>query len=143
LTYHIPSHNSSSDYVEIILSFLSPVTPSSTLRQSIPASYLSIQATGSFDIDLYIDLNGQWVSGDRGAEIVWELENAETEKLKSWVVKRKDELLFTEWSDRAEWGSLRFTGPSVSMTHFLSILLLHEADELYRMSAMRVEHRES
>ncbi|KAG9654659.1 glutaminase A, partial [Aureobasidium melanogenum] len=112
LTYHIPSHNSSSDHVEIILSFLSPVTPSSTLRQSIPASYLSIHATGSFDVDLYIDLNGQWVSGDRGAEIVWELENAETEKLKSWVVKRKDELLFTEWSDRAEWGSLRFTGPS-------------------------------
>ncbi|KAG9931933.1 glutaminase A, partial [Aureobasidium melanogenum] len=89
LTYHIPSHNSSSDHVEIILSFLSPVTPSSTLRQSIPASYLSIHATGSFDVDLYIDLNGQWVSGDRGAEIVWELENAETEKLKSWVVKRK------------------------------------------------------
>ncbi|KAH0340985.1 putative glutaminase, partial [Aureobasidium melanogenum] len=42
----------------------------------------------------------------------WDLENSETEKLKSWVVKRKDELLFTEWSDRAEWGSLRFTGPS-------------------------------
>ncbi|KAK5999898.1 hypothetical protein QM012_004986 [Aureobasidium pullulans] len=112
LTYHIPAHNSSSDHVEIVLSFLSPVTPSSTLRQSIPASYLSIHATGSFDVDLYVDLNGQWVSGDRGAEIVWELENAETEKLKSWVVKRKDELLFTEWSDRAEWGSLRFTGPS-------------------------------
>ncbi|KAI4850881.1 putative glutaminase [Aureobasidium sp. EXF-8845] len=112
LTYHILSQNSSSDYVEIVLSFLSPVTPSSTLRQSIPASYLSIHATGNFDVDIYIDLNGQWVSGDRGSEIVWELENAETEKLKSWVVKRRDELLFTEWADRAEWGSLRFTGPS-------------------------------
>ncbi|KAI4721953.1 putative glutaminase [Aureobasidium sp. EXF-10727] len=112
LTYQIPSLNSTAENVEIVLSFLSPVTPSSTLRQSIPASYLSIHATGSFDVDLYIDLNGQWVSGDRGAEIVWELENAETEKLKSWVVKRKEELLFTEWSDRAEWGSLRFTGPS-------------------------------
>lgn len=120
LTYQIPSPNSTSDYVEIVLSFLSPVTPSSTLRQSIPASYLSIHATGSFDVDLYIDLNGQWVSGDRGSEIVWELENAETEKLKSWVVKRKDELLFTEWSDRAEWGSLRFTGPSVSSSYTTS-----------------------
>ncbi|KAI5196107.1 hypothetical protein AUEXF2481DRAFT_43771 [Aureobasidium subglaciale EXF-2481] len=111
LTYQIPSHNSTSGHVEIVLSFLSPVTPSSTLRQSIPASYLSIHATGSFDVDIYVDLNGQWVSGDRGSEIVWELENEETEKLKSWVVKRKDELLFTEFSDRAEWGSLRFTGP--------------------------------
>ncbi|KAI5199785.1 putative glutaminase [Aureobasidium subglaciale] len=113
LTYHIPSHNSTSEHVEIVLSFLSPVTPSSTLRQSLPASYLSIHATGSFDVNVYVDLNGQWVSGDRGSEIVWELENSETEKLKSWVVKRKDELLFTEFSDRAEWGSLRFTGPSV------------------------------
>jgi len=112
LTYHIPSQNSTSNYVEIVLSFLSPVTPSSTLRQSLPASYLSIHATGNFDVDIYIDLNGQWVSGDRGSQIVWELENAETEKLKSWVVKRRDELLFTEWADRAEWGSLRFTGPS-------------------------------
>ncbi|THX91510.1 putative glutaminase [Aureobasidium pullulans] len=112
LTYRIPSHDSKSEHVEIVLSFLSPVTPSSTLRQSIPASYLSIHVTGSFDIDIYVDLNGQWVSGDRGSEIVWELENAETEKLKSWVVKRKDELVFAEWNDRAEWGSLRFTGPS-------------------------------
>ncbi|TIA37388.1 putative glutaminase [Aureobasidium pullulans] len=112
LTYRIPSHDSKSEHVEVVLSFLSPVTPSSTLRQSIPASYLSIHVTGSFDIDIYVDLNGQWVSGDRGSEIVWELENAETEKLKSWVVKRKDELVFAEWNDRAEWGSLRFTGPS-------------------------------
>lgn len=52
---------------------------------------------------------------------MWELENAETEKLKSWVVKRKDELLFTEWSDRAEWGSLRFTGPSVSIGYTASV----------------------
>lgn len=114
LTYHIPSPNSKSDSAEIVLSFLSPVTPSSTLRQSIPASYLSVHVTGSFDIDLYIDLNGQWVSGDRGSEIVWDLENGETKDLKTWVVKRKDELVFAEWNDRAEWGTLRFTGPSVS-----------------------------
>lgn len=60
-------------------------------------------------------MNGQWVSGDRGSEIVWDLENAESEKLKSWVVKRKDELTFAEVRDRAEWGTLRFTGPSVSL----------------------------
>ena len=128
LTYRIPSHDSKSEHVEVVLSFLSPVTPSSTLRQSIPASYLSIHVTGSFDIDIYVDLNGQWVSGDRGSEIVWGLENAETEKLKSWVVKRKDELVFAEWNDRAEWGSLRFTGPSVSMT--LPVLLppLHSTE---------------
>lgn len=116
LTYHIPSPNSHSDEAEVVLSFLSPITPSSTLRQSIPASYLSIHVTGGFDLDIYIDLNGQWVSGDRGSEIVWNLETNESEKgqPKSWVVKRKDELVFAEVNDRAEWGTLRFTGPSVS-----------------------------
>lgn len=112
LTYHIPSPNSRSDAADVVLSFLSPVTPSSTLRQSIPASYLSIHVTGGFDVDIYIDLNGQWVSGDRGSEIVWDLENAESNELKSWIVKRKDELVFAEFNDRAEWGTLKFTGPS-------------------------------
>lgn len=117
LTYLIPSNNSSHEPAELVLSFLSPVTPTSTLRQSIPASYLTIHVKGSFDIDVYVDLNGQWVSGDRSSEIVWDLEENDSEgksKLKTWVVKRKDELTFAEWEDRAEWGSLRFTGPSVS-----------------------------
>ncbi|GAB7351239.1 hypothetical protein MBLNU459_g1666t3 [Dothideomycetes sp. NU459] len=115
LTYLIPSHNSSHEPAELVLSFLSPITPTSTLRQSIPASYLTIHVKGSFDIDVYVDLNGQWVSGDRGSEIIWDLEKNESEdksQLKTWAVKRKDELRFAEWGDRAEWGTLRFTGPS-------------------------------
>ena len=124
LTYRIPSPNSGEKYAEIVVSFLSPITPSSTLRQAIPASYLNIHVTGGFDIDIYVDLNGQWVSGDRGSEIVWDLENAEAEELKSWVVKRKDELTFAEVRDRAEWGTLRFTGPSVSFCCH-DILWLH------------------
>ncbi|KAL1296952.1 hypothetical protein AAFC00_004555 [Neodothiora populina] len=116
LTYSIPSPDSNSGSAELILSFLSPVTPTSTLRQSIPASYLSIYVTGSFDIDVYVDVNGQWVSGDRESEITWALEENDAEekakKLKTWTVKRRDELLFTENGDRAEWGTLRFTGPA-------------------------------
>ena len=102
--------------MELILSFLSPITPTSTLRQSIPAAYLTVHVSGNFNVDLYIDLNGQWVSGDRGSQIEWKLEENElrdAEQLKTWTVKRKEELLFTEFQDRAEWGSLRFTGPSV------------------------------
>lgn len=116
LSYLIPSHDSKHEPAELVLSFLSPVTPTSTLRQSIPASYLTFHVKGSFDIDVYVDLNGQWVSGDRGTEIVWDLEKNDSEdksKLKSWVVKRKDELTYAEYNDRAEWGTLRFTGPSV------------------------------
>jgi hypothetical protein len=101
--------------VEVVLSFLSPITPTSTLRQSIPASYLSIHVRGSFDLNIYVDLNGEWVSGDRGSKIEWGLHKRtekENAKLKTWRVKRRNEELFTEKGDRAEWGTLHFTGPA-------------------------------
>ena len=99
-----------------MLSFLSPITPTSTLRQSIPASYLTVYVRGHFDVDIYVDINGQWVSGDRGSRIVWELEKhqlAEGKGLKTWKVKREEELLLSEIADRAEWGTLYFSAPSV------------------------------
>ncbi|TKX27634.1 hypothetical protein C1H76_0058 [Elsinoe australis] len=114
LTYLIPGPDSGKP-AEITLSFLSPITPTSTLRQSIPAAYLTAHITGNFNVDLYIDLNGQWVSGDRGARIDWKLERTaldDGEYLKTWAWKRETEQILTEWSDRAEWGTLRFTGPS-------------------------------
>ncbi|GAM90262.1 hypothetical protein ANO11243_083040 [Dothideomycetidae sp. 11243] len=113
LSYLIPNPGHG-DPAEVTLSFLSPITPTSTLRQSIPASYLTAHVTGSFDLGLYIDLNGQWVSGDRGSRIEWKLERTEVgdnQHLKTWVWKREVEQILTEWADRAEWGSLLFTGP--------------------------------
>lgn len=100
------------------MSFLSPITPTSTLRQSLPAAYVSIHVKGSFNINLYIDLNGLWVSGDRGSNIEWELvQNNIDEKnaLKTWKVKKQNEQLFTEFQDRAEWGQLHFSASSVSV----------------------------
>lgn len=115
LTYAIPSAKSSNGSVEIVLSFLSPITPTSTLRQSIPASYLTVYVKGNFNIDLYVDVNGQWVSGNRGSHIRWDLHESQQKnagKLKTWRVRRTNEELFTEWEDRAEWGTLHFTAPS-------------------------------
>ncbi|KAL2074143.1 hypothetical protein VTL71DRAFT_7921 [Oculimacula yallundae] len=116
LTYHIPAANSSHAPVEVVLSFLSPITPTSTLRQSIPASYLKVHVSGNFEVNLYIDLNGLWVSANRGNEIVWALSQGSTQTtqgaLKTWKIKRRVEQLLTEDADRAEWGELHFTGPA-------------------------------
>lgn len=118
LTYAISSPNSTSDAsdLELILSFLSPITPSSTLRQSIPAAYLTIYVTGNFNIDVYIDVNGQWVSGNRGNKIEWKLSQGDPEgsgkPLKTWIVKRQVEQELTEFRDQAEWGQLHFTAPA-------------------------------
>jgi hypothetical protein len=118
LTYSIPApHKSTSkEPLKVILSFLSPVTPQSTLRQAIPAAYLTVHVEGDFDIDIYIDVNGQWVSGDRGSRIEWDLLNLDLDGyrgLKTWKVQRQNEELFTEKWDRAEWGSLYLTAPAV------------------------------
>ena len=105
--------------LEIVISFLSPITPTSTLRQSIPASYLTIEVKGAFNVDIYVDLNGQWASGDRGSEIVWDLGTWELgssgEGLKTWRVTKETEALLSEVRDQAEWGTLHFTGPAVSL----------------------------
>ena len=74
---------------------------------------------GNFNVDIYIDLNGQWVSGDRGSQITWQLSQSSFNGkpgLKTWAVKRQTELIFTEYYDRAEWGTLHFSAPAVRKT---------------------------
>ncbi|KAI1193621.1 DUF1793-domain-containing protein [Nemania serpens] len=111
LTYTIQGSD-----IKITLSFLSPITPTSTLRQALPASYLTCFVEGSTDVSLYIDVNGEWVSGNRGSKIQWEFEEpsarqSET-RLKTWRIARAQEQLFTEVADRAEWGTLHVSAPS-------------------------------
>jgi hypothetical protein len=117
LTYAIPAPDSSkhTSDLEIVLSFLSPVTPTSTFRQSLPAAYLTVYVEGSFDISIYIDVNGQWVSGKEDVAVEWDLTQQEPigdfQGLKTWSINRQTEELFTEFYDHAEWGQLLFSGP--------------------------------
>ncbi|KAI2643269.1 DUF1793-domain-containing protein [Xylaria nigripes] len=102
--------------IKIILSFLSPITPTSTFRQALPASYLTCFVEGSVDVNLYVDTNGEWVSGNRGSKIQWELEESPASRseeihLKTWRIARAQEQLFTEFDDHAEWGTLRISAP--------------------------------
>ncbi len=72
---------------------------------------------GAFDLDVYIDINGQWVSGDRESEIVWSYNDnvvEDVEVLKTWEVTKRTEAELSEYADRAEWGTLYFSGPPVS-----------------------------
>jgi hypothetical protein len=52
LSYTIPSPKSRDDApVELTISFLSPITPTSTLRQAIPATYIKVYVKGNFDVN--------------------------------------------------------------------------------------------
>jgi len=101
--------------INVTLSFLSPVTPTSTLRQSLPATYFTVHVEGNVDVNIYVDVNGQWVSGHRESVIQWDLQyqTAGPQKtyLKTWEVKRQSEQVFSEEKDQAEWGKLHFTAP--------------------------------
>lgn len=118
LTYNLPAPRSGQEPLEVILSFLSPITPTSTLRQAIPASYITVHVSGGFHVDIYIDLNGLWVSANRGNTVEWYFSHTESvdsikkEPLKTWKMRRQVEQLLTEDADRAEWGTLQLTGPS-------------------------------
>ena len=110
-SYSIENPVPDADPLTLTLSFLSPITPSSTLRQSLPAAYLTVLVEGSFDVNVYIDVNGEWVSGNRANAIAWEFDESPKRKLNSWKIRRLHEQLFTEFADHSEWGTLHFSGP--------------------------------
>lgn len=117
LTYSINTQATSTP-LNITVSFLSPITPTSTLRQSIPASYVTIHVEGEVTLNVYMDINGRWVSGDSDSQITWQHETERpsvdgSPNLQRWRLQRETQLLLSEIHDRAEWGSIHFTGPAV------------------------------
>ena len=72
---------------------------------------------GDVHVNIYMDMNGQWVTGDRGSMLEWRFDHILPDQgdksLLKWQVKRRNELVFTEFSDRSEWGTMHFTGPAV------------------------------
>lgn len=114
LSYLIPSPSYANESIEITLSFLSPITPDSTVRQAIPASYFTVSVAGPVDVDIYTDLNGEWVSGSRDSKIIWGLDQHALDHkhgLKSFHVRRENEEPLREHEDMGEWGTLYFTAP--------------------------------
>ncbi|EHA51618.1 glutaminase GtaA [Pyricularia oryzae 70-15] len=118
LTFTVPNSAANSS-ATVVLSFLSPITPTSTLRQSLPAAYLSVHVEGTFGISIYLDINGQWVSGNRSNKIRWDLhdelltpEGDSSQPRKTWRISRDHQELYTEFNDRGEWGTIHFSAPA-------------------------------
>lgn len=69
-------------------------------------------------MNIYMDVDGQWVSGDVRNTINWKRDTLKSEheklKLQRWQVHRETEQLLSENNDHSEWGTLHFTGPTVS-----------------------------
>ncbi|KAM5540216.1 hypothetical protein V8D89_006035 [Ganoderma adspersum] len=61
--------------MNITITFLSPVEPDDWVKQSIPFSYLSVEAQSldrkSYPVQLYSDISAEWASGDRSSVVQW------------------------------------------------------------------------
>ncbi|KAL4820896.1 hypothetical protein BDW67DRAFT_73916 [Aspergillus spinulosporus] len=116
LTYSI-KYLADSTPLNITVSFLSPITPTSTLRQSIPASYITVYTESEVTVNVYLDINGHWVSNDANSKITWQFETERASlqsspTLQRWTLQRENQLLLSELHDRAEWGAIHLTGPA-------------------------------
>jgi len=120
LTFQIPPPSNISGPLNLTISFLSPITPDSTLRQSIPASYITIHAHGGFNVDVYMDINGGWASGNDGSKIKWDMTINRMLGLRAWAIEKESQERFTEYNDRGEWGKLYFTAPGVGDCIFVT-----------------------
>lgn len=62
-------------YVQMKITFLSPVTPDELLRSSLPYSYMDVETSSldgnSHTVQLYTDISAEWVSGDHTATAQW------------------------------------------------------------------------
>ncbi|KAI0368348.1 DUF1793-domain-containing protein [Pilatotrama ljubarskyi] len=59
--------------MNITVTFLSPIEPSDWVLQSLPFSYVSLEASSlddqSHDVQVYSDISAEWLSGDRAKSI--------------------------------------------------------------------------
>ncbi|EMD33465.1 hypothetical protein CERSUDRAFT_98572 [Gelatoporia subvermispora B] len=61
--------------VNLTITYLMPIEPSDWVQQSLPDSYVSLEAVSTdglpHDVEAYADISGEWLSGNRSAEIQW------------------------------------------------------------------------
>ncbi|KZT10711.1 uncharacterized protein LAESUDRAFT_643898 [Laetiporus sulphureus 93-53] len=98
--------------MDLTITFLTPIEPSDWVQQSIPFSYLVLEAQSNdgevHEVQVYSDISAEWASGDRSAQVNW------TTTLTSQVVYHAVELQtpypFDEYedSDQAEDGTVYY-----------------------------------
>ncbi len=100
--------------VNLTVTFLSPVDPDSLQRQSVPMSYITVNATSadgaSHTVSVYLDISGEWAHGDRTQLISWAEAAVGTQTALSFAPTSPTVL--GEHSDQASWGTVVFATDS-------------------------------
>ncbi|KAK1750810.1 hypothetical protein QBC47DRAFT_392602 [Echria macrotheca] len=93
--------------VRLTVTFLSPVYPNDLGRQSQQFSYISVNAVSSdgssHNVKVYMDVSGEWASGDNSAVINWD--TGSSGNLAYHKFFRADQQEFKEAHEIASWGT--------------------------------------
>jgi hypothetical protein len=94
--------------ITLTVTFFSPVEPGNLQRQSVPFSYVTVQAAANdgrtHAVSLYVDASGEWVHGDVTTPITWAQQRTAHSTVLSCAPASPGVL--QEHGDQASWGSL-------------------------------------
>jgi hypothetical protein len=103
-----------------VVEFLSPVEAGDLRRQSIPMSYVMVTASSidgqGHDVQVYLDISGEWTSGDVSQPITWAPAQVtySSGTLQAWTVQLQNQQPLTEQNQLAAWGTMVWATPQQS-----------------------------
>jgi hypothetical protein len=99
--------------IELTVIFMSPVEPGDLRRQSMPLSYISMQARSldgkAHHVSLYVDISAEWAHGDSNALVGWESASSGGVRMLSFTPTNPGVL--AENGDMASWGTVTWSTP--------------------------------
>ncbi|WP_211265357.1 glutaminase domain-containing protein [Actinacidiphila oryziradicis] len=100
--------------VTLTVTFFSPVDLGNLQRQSVPLSYISVQAASadgaSHSVDLHLDASAEWVHGDNSTLVTWA--HQQTGSMTALTCQPSSPGVLQENGDQASWGSLVLAAPT-------------------------------
>jgi hypothetical protein len=103
--------------IQVVIDFLSPVEPGDLRRQSVPFGYVKV-TTSSIDgaahaVKVYLDISGEWLSGDRGQQFTWapSVVPYSGGSLQTWALQLANPTPLSEINNQAEWGTTIWSTP--------------------------------
>ena len=100
--------------VTLTVTFFSPVDLGNLQRQSVPLSYVTVQAAATdgkaHAVDVHLDVSGEWVHGDPTTPVTWAQQTAGPMTVLTCQPAAPGVL--QENSDQASWGQLVLAAPT-------------------------------
>ena len=102
--------------VNLTVTFFSPVDPQNLQRQSVPFSYLTVDAAatdgGSHQVSVYLDISGEWAHGDVTQQVKWAQQT--TGSLQALTIAPNSPSQLAEHNDQASWGTVVWATDNVA-----------------------------